>query len=46
MAIYIRFEGLPTEQTPLDPGFGWYASAKLSNGFEKFPAEERRIVSS
>ena len=28
MAVYGRFEGLATEQTPLDPGLGWYAAAK------------------
>jgi nucleoside-diphosphate-sugar epimerase len=28
MAVYGRFEGLGTEQTPLDPSLGWYAAAK------------------
>jgi nucleoside-diphosphate-sugar epimerase len=28
MAVYGRFEGLATEQTPLDSSLGWYAAAK------------------
>ncbi len=28
MAVYGRFEGVATEQTPLDPSLGWYAAAK------------------
>lgn len=46
MAVYGRFEGLATEQTPLDPGLGWYAAAKCQaeNHVQRYVEQGGRAV--
>jgi nucleoside-diphosphate-sugar epimerase len=46
MAVYGRFEGLATEQTPLDSGLGWYAAAKCQaeNHIQRYVEQGGRAV--
>ncbi len=46
MAVYGRFEGLATEQTPLEPGLGWYAAAKCQaeNHIQRYVEQGGRAV--